>query len=523
MHHITVSEQRLKRLIRRLRRGCSPGVDGLAPEHICYGLQTTLPLHLSLLLTVCLRFGCFPHSFCMGRLVPVLKKPQLDPSAPSSYRPITVSVVISKLLEKYILEECDDFRMHPCQFGFVEHRSTTTAISLAHDICCYCQSQGSSVYLCSLDAEGAFDAIPHAVLFHETIDVLPDHCWRVLYRWYTSMTVVISWNSQCSKPIQVKRGTRQGGLSSPFLFNVFYFGLIAKMDSLDCGITIKGSRYNVFCYADDVLLASTTAPGLQTLIDTAVSHITSLGLRFNPTKTRVMTHGRNSLISQPSWNIEGTALLHVNSIEYLGAILQSDHGVSHADKRMKAAQRAFYGLQSAGLHLKGVEPRVAAKLYSVGVRSVLLYGTEAVFTSKTVRKKLETYQGKLVKAFLGLRKSSRNTPLLGALKIPSIGASLGLSCLNLLRSCLFYPSRATQFYCQLIQSGHLHINSLIDRCFSSDFNVDVFRLINDNSYCDKLRKATSAAPDGLVDSISQLLSDYTDNARNILQLLLNPF
>ena len=35
------------------------------------------------------------------------------------------------------------------------------AISLAHDIMAYFNDRGSAVYTCSLDAEGAFDAIPH--------------------------------------------------------------------------------------------------------------------------------------------------------------------------------------------------------------------------------------------------------------------------------------------------------------------------------------------------------------------------
>ena len=35
------------------------------------------------------------------------------------------------------------------------------AISLAHGVMAYFNDRGSAVYTCSLDAEGAFDAIPH--------------------------------------------------------------------------------------------------------------------------------------------------------------------------------------------------------------------------------------------------------------------------------------------------------------------------------------------------------------------------
>ena len=43
------------------------------------------------------------------------------------------------------------------------------ATVMAHDISEYCVAQGSAVYMCSLDVEGAYDALPHAILLLETM------------------------------------------------------------------------------------------------------------------------------------------------------------------------------------------------------------------------------------------------------------------------------------------------------------------------------------------------------------------
>ena len=70
------------------------------------------------------------------------------------------------------------------QFGFVPERSTAMAASLVHDVCEYSKAAGSNIFLCSLDAEAAYDGIPHPVLF-ETASrptVLPDVCWKILYK-----------------------------------------------------------------------------------------------------------------------------------------------------------------------------------------------------------------------------------------------------------------------------------------------------------------------------------------------------
>ncbi len=84
----------------------------------------------------------------------------------------------------------------------------------------YCVNTCSPVFVCSLDAEGAFDGIPHAVLFvpHNVMGIIPDISWRILVLWYKGLTVRIKWNGKIGEEISVFKGTRQGGLSSPFLF-----------------------------------------------------------------------------------------------------------------------------------------------------------------------------------------------------------------------------------------------------------------------------------------------------------------
>ena len=114
-------------------------------------LGTSLALHLSSIPTLCLRYGTIPDTFLHGILIPIYKKGK-DPEAASSYRPVTLSVVMTKILELYILEVCQTHKPHPAQFGFVDRRGTDMAISLAHDVMAYFNYLGSAVYKCSLDA-----------------------------------------------------------------------------------------------------------------------------------------------------------------------------------------------------------------------------------------------------------------------------------------------------------------------------------------------------------------------------------
>ena len=78
------------------------------------------------------------------------------------------------------------------------------------------QQKATVVYMCSLDAQGAFGAIPIPVLLHKAMNVLPDSCWQTLYYWYHNMSVQIHWTNQLGKIIhRSKKGDQRGRIIHP--------------------------------------------------------------------------------------------------------------------------------------------------------------------------------------------------------------------------------------------------------------------------------------------------------------------
>ena len=59
-----------------------------------------------------------------------------------------------------------------------------------------------------------------------------------------------------------------------------------------------------------------------------------------------MIRGQNPFTSTPRWTIEGVPLTLSETLPYLGASLDNRRGASHVDLRVRAAQRAYYALQS---------------------------------------------------------------------------------------------------------------------------------------------------------------------------------
>ena len=224
---------------------------------------------------------------------------------------------------------------YPTQFGFASDRGTDMAIALAHDVSEHFSRRGSPVFTCSLDAQGAFDHIPHSVIFAKLDGVLPNHVWRLLYRWYSSMYVTVRLNGSLGRRLRVERGVRQGSITSPWMFNLVYQELVQRVNELNCGISIGDKRFNSFCNADDLLLASTTITGLQCMIDACTDYAQAHGLNFNASKTTWSINGKPAFTTEPTLVLKGTVLTKENTIKYLGAILGNNGSATHVAHRIK--------------------------------------------------------------------------------------------------------------------------------------------------------------------------------------------
>ena len=452
----------------------------------------------------------------------------------NNYRHIIISTAVSKIAELYILDQCHDHAFHDLQFGFIEGRSTAMAVSLMEDVTEYCVQRGSPVFLCSLDAERAFDGLPHSVLLQKAIGVIPDVSWRMLSSWYSKQKVVIKFNNyMSSKLISVEVGTRQGGLTSPFLFNLFYQEMIEKLSSTPGGLRIHNVSYNVFCYADDVLLASTTVTGLQSLINCATKYVMENGLCFNPRKTSCLLKGTCPFATSPKWFIRDTELMIKEEMDYLGVKIGNSSGTYHSGNRIRACRRAFFSLQGAGFCQDGVRPETMAELWTKACAPVLIYGCHCVHLLKGCRSNLDKLQGKLLKVALGIQQGSRTSYLLDGMRVPRITDMIDDNTLSLMRCVFMNNSRARQFYSFQL-SKMLHSSKspgltyrVADICLKR--GVNLLRYIYNDVYSAECKRKcytsryTRPGMNGVVDSVRNLLQDFNHFNRNILNDIVKAF
>ena len=152
-----------------------------------------LIVHIKCLFTLMVKYSYVPNDFGVGIIVPVIKDRHGDLTSVDNYRPITLSPIISKLFENFLMEKYAKYlHTDDLQFGFKKRLGCSHAIFLLKQTIEYFNSNNSNVYLASLDASKAFDRLNHLKLFTTLNKTkVPKLFIRLIINWYSKLTAKV--------------------------------------------------------------------------------------------------------------------------------------------------------------------------------------------------------------------------------------------------------------------------------------------------------------------------------------------
>ena len=141
-----------------------------------------------------------------------------------------------------------------------------------------------------------------------------------------------------------KEWSTSGGVLSSLFFSIYIDILLRNISELDLGCRLGILRSNIIAYADDLVLLSPSAKGLQELIDKAYSEALDIDLKFNYVKTKCMVFrsggGMEDDGSIQNFKINENNVEFVNSVQYLGYIISKDFkcndDITHARNKFYA-------------------------------------------------------------------------------------------------------------------------------------------------------------------------------------------
>ena len=154
----------------------------------------------------------------------------------------------------------------------------------------YCLKRKKKLFAAFIDFRKAFDSIWHEGLFLKLQRLgIGGPFYATLKNMYANNTSVIKVNGVVSEEFLIKSGVRQGDVLSPLLFNIFINDIVSEFQSDSSSPpTMLNQSVGSLLYADDLVILSTTAEGLQTSLYKLYDYCSKWSLQVNKTKTKFM-------------------------------------------------------------------------------------------------------------------------------------------------------------------------------------------------------------------------------------------
>ena len=169
-------------------------------------------------------FEEIPTLMKSGIITPVYKRHGRDPLKTDSYRGVTLSSVIAKLLELLLLNRMRDMLSdagipHYNQSAYRKGISCSDAIFATQEVIARYVREGSKVHMCLYDLQKAFDSVEYPVLLRRLFEVgVNGKAWRLFKNWYEGAKCQVRLGGALSEAFEIKRGVKQGSILSPTLF-----------------------------------------------------------------------------------------------------------------------------------------------------------------------------------------------------------------------------------------------------------------------------------------------------------------
>ncbi|KAH7963898.1 hypothetical protein HPB52_023771 [Rhipicephalus sanguineus] len=226
----------------------APGPDNISPV-IMKALFHYLPRFFMMVFNAALALGYFPRCWRTAR-VTFIHKPGRPAERTSSYRPICVSSVFGKTLERLLNGRLQHHLerhalIHPRQYGFTRGRSSLLALHHLKDHLVRLKTQRMPTILMSLDFHGAFDSVWHPLVlryFREC--ALPSGLYHLLRTFLEQRSVFVQSHAG-RVDAHPTLGSPQGSPLSPLLWNVVIDSLLSL--PMPPGVVVQA-------YADDTII-----------------------------------------------------------------------------------------------------------------------------------------------------------------------------------------------------------------------------------------------------------------------------
>ena len=313
------SPKEVEKEIKLLNNKKAPGFD-LVTAQMLKELPPKGIMKLTHIFNAAIRLQHIPKSWKKAEII-TIPKPGKSLNDVSSYRPISLLPIISKLFEKLFMKRLKSIiiknKLIPShQFGFREKHST---IEQVHRVTNKIEKALEEKKVCSavfLDVAQAFDKVWHEGLLCKLSKLLPPSYCNLIKSFLTDRTFRVRQNDAHSDFKKIRAGTPQGSCISPTLYLLYTADIPKLPDTL------------IATFADDTAILSTgintrySTMKLQKSIDKVASWCKEWRIKLNEKKSQHINFTNKRETAIPV-KLNQNIIPFSNTAKYLGMTLDA--------------------------------------------------------------------------------------------------------------------------------------------------------------------------------------------------------
>ena len=280
-----ISEEEVLKIMKDLKPNKSAGPDELHPKSLLE-MKETLSKPLALIFNSSLKTGQVPEMWKLGNIVAIFKKG--DKSEPGNYRPVSLTSVVCKLMEKLVRNQIvghmtKNSLFSNRQFGFITGRSTTLQLLKVLDEWTEILDEGGTIDAIYMDFMKAFDKVPHRRLVRKMERYgLSGKIIEWVRDFLNQRKQRVSVNGNSSTDHNVTSGIPQGSVLGPILFVIYINDMPDCVDATAYLFADDTKVYKDIKRPHDRICLQTDLNSLQTWSDTWL-------LKFHPNKCKAIS------------------------------------------------------------------------------------------------------------------------------------------------------------------------------------------------------------------------------------------
>ena len=402
---INITQQEVKDQMKRIGIHKALGPDLISP-YVLNKCSETLYYPIWKIMRRSLENETLPDDWKRANVTPIYKKGEKD--IPSNYRPIALTSVVCKLLEKILFKHLYNFLhsnnlISQYQSGFKPGDGTTNQLVDLLNSIYESFDNGKQVRAVFLDISKAFDRVwIQGLLSKLHANGIRGKLLRWIKQYLTNRKQRVSVDNNYSSWAVTKAGVPQGSVLGPLLFLVFINDLT---DDLQC---------NTKLFADDTMLYLTVEDPIISarLLNDDLRKIDKWSKKwlvtFNPKKSESITFSlKSNNVNHPSLYLDSEPIQEVTHHTHLGLTINSNgKWDNHISSIVAIANYSMNALRKLKYHLDKVS---LEKIYLSYIRPILEYGS-IIWDNCTVAQsvKLENVQLDVARIITGAVKGTKH-------------------------------------------------------------------------------------------------------------------